>query len=90
MILSNYSECLKVVYIMWVDHYGTKFIPRIIRHPQHPQHPQHPLYSQDQNLQINYQYKQTLNGHDAIYQHAVRIHAKGHSPCARTDRLTPD
>ena len=43
MILSNHLECLRVVYIMWVDHDSSKFIPRIIRHQQHPQHP-HLLY----------------------------------------------
>jgi len=39
MILSNHLECLRVVYIMLVDHDSSKFIPRIIRHPQHPEHP---------------------------------------------------
>ena len=33
MILSNHLECLRVVYIIWVDHDSSRFIPRIIRHP---------------------------------------------------------
>ena len=30
MILSNNLECLRVVYILWVDYDGKKFILRII------------------------------------------------------------